>query len=67
MTLVKLVVAGTDLACQCCGRNFQSKKSWEVPPKYCSDACKQRAYRIRHRDSAPVTASEARVTASKAR
>ena len=54
------------LKCKKCGSEFQPKKVWKIQPKWCSDACRQSAYRDRVFMSRTVTGLGASVTASKA-
>ena len=43
--------SGLERTCQTCGRRYQSVR----PSRYCSDACRQRAFRQRHAQPQPPT------------
>ena len=40
-----------DMVCKCCGRTFTPKR---IDAAYCSNACRQKAYRMRGTDSGGV-------------
>ena len=40
-----------DMVCKCCGRTFTPKR---IDAAYCSNACRQKAYRMRGTDSSGV-------------